>query len=298
VRRWLAVTSAAAVVVAAAVAAPWAVHRADGAPAPDRTPSLQATGALDGPVPGTPSSPATVTVTATPTSTVPGVSAAATTGPATGARTATGAGPAPTASAGAPAAAATLRDDFTGTALAAGRWGLYDSTDSNGGIKSPQQVRVSGGELQILGQGRNATGKGNRSGGLCWCGTGGDHVFGVWQVRAKFDAGPGYGQDIGLWPQSGDAAAEGHLSIAESDQAAKGSSWHAVIAPGGGSKGAGTPGNFAAWHVYTMEWRATFVRFAIDGTTVFDTRTDAPGLAIPHTAEHLILHVDWASYAP
>jgi hypothetical protein len=212
-----------------------------------------------------------------------------------------------------------VRDDFAGSTLA-GRWSPYQSSKDNGGVWLPSQVRVRGGELQIVGRGTDPTGKGNRSGGLCWCGAGGDQLYGVWQIRAKFDAGAGYGQGIGLWPASDDGAAEGSITLAISDSAAKDSSWHALVAPGGKSKGSSSPGNFAAWHVYAVEWRATFVRISIDGKTVFDSRQNAPGLAIPHTPQHLfmqqeigpsgnvsapnadtpgtvIMHVDWVTYA-
>lgn len=213
-----------------------------------------------------------------------------------------------------------MRDDFAGSKLNA-RWRRYVSAKANGGVWAAKQVRVRRGELQILGQGKNPTGSGNRSGGVCWCGPGSSQLYGTWQVRAKFDAGPGYGQDIGLWPQSEDGAADGHFSLAISDPARKRSTWHAMIAPGGKTSSANTPGDFTAWHVFGVEWRATFVRMWIDGKSVFDSRKNAPDLAIPRTPMYLHLqqeigpkgnipaptsktpstvtmHVDWVKYAP
>ena len=80
-------------------------------------------------------------------------------------------------------------------------------------------------------------------------------------------------------------------------------------------------GDFTAWHVYRVEWRATFVRMYLDGTIIFDSSTSTTPLTIPSTPMHLtiqedkgpggsipspnaqtpvpvILHVDWVSYDP
>jgi hypothetical protein len=307
-RRLLVVASAATVVVVAAVVATWVVRGRGGSTEAAPSPNAVQTGALTGPPPSaaeTSTSPIRSSVTG------PGVTpSTVATGPSAGATAA--------ATSTAAAQPATVRDDFTGTKLA-GLWSPYRSTKANGGVWLPGQVRVRNGELQILGQGTDPTGNGNRSGGLCLCDPGGIRLYGAWQVRARFDAGAGYAQTIGLWPQSNDGNQDGHISLAMSTTADKRSSWHAVIAPGGTSVGNSTAGNFAAWHVYAVEWRATFVRISIDGKTVLDSRK-APGLAVPHTPQFLylqqeigpdgdipaanthtpktvVMHVDWVRYA-
>jgi hypothetical protein len=212
------------------------------------------------------------------------------------------------------------RDDFRG-ARPDGRWVLYNRTLVSGGEWSSGQVRTLDGELQILGQGSDPTGAGNRSGGLCWCGPGGDQLYGVWQVKVRIDPGRGYGQTIGLWPASEDGAADGVITIMNVISGERDSSWQALRPPGGVSTGVGTDGDFTRWHVFTAEWRRDFVTIAVDGTTVFDSRTDAVGLAVPHTPMHLYLqqdigpteflpapdertpervamYVDWVSYSP
>src|SRR5205807_9595382 len=105
-------------------------------------------------------------------------------------------------------------DEFGGTAPDTAKWGVYHSTSPIGGVWAVSQVRVADGELQIVGTGRNPTGHGNLSGGLCWCGAGGNRLYGIGKVRAKFDAGAGYGTTIGLWPQSDQGGADGAITVA------------------------------------------------------------------------------------
>src|SRR5690348_4285891 len=72
-----------------------------------------------------------------------------------------------------PTASTTLVDNFTGTGPDTSRWGLYESTGSNGARWLKRNVQVHNGELQIMGAGTDPTGRANTSGGLCWCGSGG-----------------------------------------------------------------------------------------------------------------------------
>src|SRR5205807_5562556 len=76
-------------------------------------------------------------------------------------------------------------------------------------------VTVGGGELRIAGHGNNPSGSGNVSGGLCWCNGAGDQIYGRWEVRARFEAGTGYGQAILLWPRSNRWPQDGELDFVE-----------------------------------------------------------------------------------
>jgi endo-1,3-1,4-beta-glycanase ExoK len=223
-----------------------------------------------------------------------------------GARPATKASPSP-------AKTMPTRDDFTAATLDTTMWTIY------GAPFSSDMVRVSGGELQLLGVGQDPTGAANKSGGMCWC-PNSNHRYGVWQLRARFDAGAGYRPVIQLWPQSNNSTTDGAIDFANDGDAARTTLGFALHPAGGGAAATGTvKGDFTAWHVYRVEWRATFVRMYLDGTIIFDSSTSTTPLTIPSAPMHLtiqedkgpgggiptpnaqtpvpvILHVDWVSY--
>jgi hypothetical protein len=181
-------------------------------------------------------------------------------------------------------------DEFSGTALDTDKWAVYG--DGGASPLSPDMVGVSGGELQVRGVGRSPTAAGNKSGGLCWCGDGGNQLYGKWQVRARFDAGSGYRQGLTLWPQS-DNDAEGSIAFASDADAAKKSLYVVLVPPGGGPAGSvSKSGDFTAWHVYTVDWRPGYVRISVDSTVIFDSTTVAGAPAIPRTPMHLAIQQD------
>jgi hypothetical protein len=212
-----------------------------------------------------------------------------------------------------------VRDDFTAASLNGGRWFVYGSNGA--GAYSADMVRVQAGELQILGQGRNPTAAANKSGGLCWC-VNGDHQYGTWQVRAKFDAGSGYRQVITLWPQSNNEATDGSMNVVSVGDAARAAANVSLQPPGGGTRGSGSlAGDFTAWHVYKVEWRRAYVRIYVDSDLIYDSSTSANPVTIPSAPMHLVLqqdkgpasgipaanaqtpnavvmHIDWVQYDP
>ncbi len=213
-----------------------------------------------------------------------------------------------------------LIDNFTGTTLDTTKWDVYGSTSTNGGIWNSSAIRTTGGELQIVGTGTNATGSGNVAGGLCWCGTGGNRLYGTWQVRARFDAGAGYGIVLGLWPASNKGSADGYIAGASVPGAARTSMTGRVVWNGGNDPGTVT-GDFTAWHTYTIEWRATYVRLSLDGKVFYDSTKSTASPVIPHVPEHLymqspigpdgnvpapnantpahvVMHFDWVKISP
>jgi hypothetical protein len=219
-----------------------------------------------------------------------------------------------------PKTAPEVRDEFLSADLGP-EWSPYTSTTQNGGLVQPEQVRVRAGELQIVGQGNDPTGRGNRSGGLCWCGTGDHRLYGTWRIKARFDAGAGYGPTIGLWPTSNDAQTDGSAMVVSSATPDRNSSWHSVTPSGGDSVGEGSSWNATEWHVYQVDWRVEGVRIQVDDRTVLDTRLSGAGpeplrkphdlylqqdigpkeglsAANPQTPNPVIMHVDWVSYRP
>lgn len=218
-----------------------------------------------------------------------------------------------TPSYGTPAAA----DEFGGTDLDASNWGKYDSTASNGSKWSSAMDRVSGGELQIVGTGRNSTGAGNTSGGVCWGCTGTAHRYGVWQLRARFDRGSGYAPVIGLAPANGDMGKLGWITLMNMASPDRTSAESLVHGPNGSSADVTTSADGTAWHTYTIEWRADVVRMYRDGTSILDTtgkgvtppnvpmylfiqQEVGPSGSVPApnagTPDQVTMHFDWVRY--
>ena len=216
----------------------------------------------------------------------------------------------------------TATEDFSGTGLAPLQWHAHQTRQQNGSSWSPSMVRVSGGELQISGTGRSRTGTGNMAGSVCWClERGVKRTYGVWEVRAKFDAGTGYAPIIGLYSEADEnTPGWGFLTLARIDDGAR-RSMYPVIRSAGGSPIDGTPvtGDFTAWNTYAIEWRADFVAVSLNGAVIFDTRKLPARVAIPSvpmylyvqvipgpegsvpapnqaTPDHVTTHVDWARY--
>jgi beta-glucanase (GH16 family) len=180
-------------------------------------------------------------------------------------------------------------DDFSGTALAS-RWDVYESTAPNGSAMSPDNVRIVDGELRIVGSGRNPTGKGNLTGGLCWCKAQGNRTYGKWEVRAKFEAAAGYGPVIGLWPQSGNPK-DGWITFVDAQEASRHTlRGNVSSAPGATSSGEHSlSGDFTDWHTYTVVWRETYVKMYVDGKLFYDSTERGQQVAVPQVPLHLYL---------
>ncbi|MFI5933730.1 BTAD domain-containing putative transcriptional regulator [Actinoplanes sp. NPDC051494] len=213
-------------------------------------------------------------------------------------------------------------EEFSGTELTPGQWHAQNSQGPNGSSWSPNNVRVSDGELQIIGKGRSSTGRGNMAGSVCWClKRGVVRSYGVWQVRAKFDVGTGYAPVVGLYPDAPKGTPGwGFVTAARLDGGDR-RTMYPVLETGGGPPVDGTPvsGDFTAWNSFTIEWRADFVTVSVNDAVVFDTRrlptpavipsvpmflyvqvlagpdgpVPAPG---PETPDQVTMHVDWAKY--
>lgn len=181
-------------------------------------------------------------------------------------------------------------------------------------------VGVTNGALRITGVGRNPTGKGNVSGGLCWCGHGGRRLYGTWKVRAKFDTGAGYGQVIGLWPTSNDPA-DGSITLAAAREADKRTARGFVLwrTDRQFSDERVIAGDFTGWHTYTLQWRPGTLRMWVDDLVLYDSSQRGPDVVLPtkpmnlfiqqaigpwegvpapnaSTPDEVVLHVDWVRY--
>lgn len=184
-------------------------------------------------------------------------------------------------------------DDFTGTSLNTNNWAPYDENSSNGiSHWNPKELTVGGGELDVHSHGKDPTGASNYSGALAWSLGAGNQTYGEWAVRAKFDAGAGYGPAILLWPQSNNWPQDGEIDLVESVQPTRDtalSSIHWGDTPPGYRESGKVYGDFTQWHTYTVDWEPTYVVIAIDGTTVYDTRKSTAHPTIPSTPMHLVI---------
>lgn len=182
------------------------------------------------------------------------------------------------------------------------QWTAYDSTSSNGvSHYLPSQVKVTGGELQIIGEGRDPTGADNISGAVCWCGGAGNQTYGIWGFKAKFDAGTGYGPAMLLWPQSGQWPQDGETDLVESvqpDRSTDLGSVHWGTSTSDTHRESGDVyGDYTQWHVYWVDWQPDYIRIYVDQTLVYDTETTGKA-TIPSTPMHAVIQQEPGPYAP
>jgi beta-glucanase (GH16 family) len=191
-------------------------------------------------------------------------------------------------------------DDFTGSSVNADNWVAYDENSTNGiSHWNPKELTVGAGELRVHSHGKDPSGADNYSGALAWSLGAGNQTYGVWMVRARFDAGAGYGPAILLWPQSNDWPTDGEIDLVESVQPSRDtalSSLHwGTTAPGHRESGT-LDGDYTQWHVYAVDWEPTYVVISIDGTTVYDSRNSTLHPTIPRTPMHLVIQQEPGPY--
>jgi beta-glucanase (GH16 family) len=182
-------------------------------------------------------------------------------------------------------------DDFNGDRVDDSRWGVYRADATNGISKwLPSMVTVGGGELRIAGTGRNPTGEGNVSGGLCWCKDNGSRTYGMWQVRARFEKGVGFGQAILLWPQSERWPEDGELDFVETPFGSKTTAVGTIHwGTTNHEDGKRVTGDYTAWHTYAVQWRSGSVKMLIDDVVYYDSSTSSKHPDIPQTPMHLAI---------
>lgn len=109
-------------------------------------------------------------------------------------------------------------------------------------------------------------------------------------VRARFDAGAGYGPGLMLWPESGKAA-DGFATFAGLNEADRRTVRSLVMWGTAGSQaGATLAGDFTRWHVCRIEWRAGSLRMFVDDQVLFDSAS-RPDLVVPTVPMHLVIQV-------
>lgn len=172
-------------------------------------------------------------------------------------------------------------EDFDGGAVDRSKWALYSGRGNEGvGHRSPEQISVSDGSMHITGQGDVSGGTSMRV----------DQTYGRWVIRARQDAGSGFGPAILLWPSSNRWPADGEIDIAEIPRADRRQSvftlhWGAANR----QRSSHTRGDFTQWHTWTLEWTPDHIVVWLDGRVVGSVTDPA---AIPHRSMHLALQND------
>ena len=193
-------------------------------------------------------------------------------------------------------------EEFNGSTLDTTRWTPYNSKSTNGiSTFSPGQLKVGGGELQIVGQGKDPTGAANKSGALCWCKGDGNRTYGLWGIRAKLDPGKGYAPAILLWPESNIWPQDGETDIIETVSTQRAwdlASVHWGDPPNGDRESGKVYGDFSGWHVYWVDWRPDYIKIYVDRTLVYDTTKSSKKPVIPHTPMHIVMQQEPGPYAP
>jgi beta-glucanase (GH16 family) len=171
--------------------------------------------------------------------------------------------------------------DFTGTAVDETVWDIYDSVGNAGvGWRRPHTITVEDHQLRIKATGDVSGGLSQKFG----------QTYGRWVVRARMEAGNGYGPAILLWPDSEKWPEDGEIDFAEMP---KGDRKEVIMTTHWGKnnsqKSKGVKGDFTQWHTFTIDWLPDRLVFSIDNEEQW--RVTDPE-AIPTKPMHLAIQND------
>jgi beta-glucanase (GH16 family) len=178
-----------------------------------------------------------------------------------------------------------ISDEFNGTTLDSSTWSPYDGyTTQKVGRNKPENISVGNGVLTI-------NSHGNESGGLSWYP---GQLYGRWEVRARSQAGAGYGPVMLLWPDAEDWPEGGEIDFLEMPKPERRVANFTVhYGPDNSQDGVGVPGDFTQWHNYAVEWEPDHITGYIDGQEIFHTTAKDE---IPPRPMHLAIQQDVGPY--
>ncbi len=178
-----------------------------------------------------------------------------------------------------------MSDDFNGTSLNTATWSPYSGpTTDNVGRNNPANLSVGDGVLTI-------NSHKDQSGGLSWYP---GQKYGRWEVRARSEAGAGYGPVMLLWPDAEDWPEGGEIDFLEMPKPERKIAKFTVHYGSDNSQnGVDVPGDFTQWHNYAVEWTPDHIAGFIDGQEIFRT-TDKD--QIPPRPMHLAIQQDVGPY--
>ncbi|MCW2719138.1 MAG: hypothetical protein JWR81_2960 [Pseudonocardia sp.] len=179
----------------------------------------------------------------------------------------------------------TADDEFDGTSLNTRTWSAYSGgTTENVGRNNPDNLVVGNGVLTI-------NSHGNESGGLSWYP---GQQYGRWEVRARSQAGAGYGPVMLLWPDAEDWPEGGEIDFLEMPKPErKIANFTVHYGADNSQNGVGVPGDFTQWHNYAVEWTPDHIAGFIDGQQIFRTTEKDQ---IPPRPMHLAIQQDVGPY--
>jgi beta-glucanase (GH16 family) len=171
--------------------------------------------------------------------------------------------------------------DFTGDTVDPTVWDLYDSVGNAGvGWRRPHAISVENGMLRIKATGDVSGGLSQKFG----------QTYGRWVIRARMEAGQGYGPAILLWPDSEKWPEDGEIDIVELPKADR---KEAIMTTHWGADNSqvskGVKGDFTQWHTFAIEWLPDRLVFSVDGKERW--RVTDPE-AIPTKPMHLAIQND------
>lgn len=173
-------------------------------------------------------------------------------------------------------------DDFSGGALNAAIWNVYDSP-SGSQPRIPSHVSVGGGYLEITGS-ADATGR-EVGGGISQKHA---QLTGRWQVKVRVQgAGPASGVVL-LWPKTNNWA-DGEVDMLESRTADRQSALN-YLHNGSHKVGHTMKADFSQWHTIAVDWAPGKITFWLDNTLQWTS--PSTGLVPTTSPMHLALQVD------
>src|SRR5262249_42468834 len=114
--------------------------------------------------------------------------------------------------------------------------------------------------------------------------------YGMWQVRARFEAGLGYGQALILWPTSDNWPQEGELDFVETPKPDKKSA--ALTVHWGADNRIDyrrIGGDFTPWHTYSGGWKPSGIQMLVDDRVYYDSTRSKTHPQVPDHPMHLAI---------
>ncbi|WP_196279500.1 glycoside hydrolase family 16 protein [Catellatospora vulcania] len=179
-------------------------------------------------------------------------------------------------------------DEFNGTALDTGKWGVYHDPYGNH-PRVREAVAVRDGELRITGAIRDGR---DVSGGIA---SRVNQLYGRWEVRLRVDRGAGYNGVALLWPKSEQWPEDGEINMIEVNKGERATGLNYLHNKTKTNKQDQlVRADFTSWHTVAVDWLPGRVIFYLDGRQTWSVpNATASASLVPSTSPmHLALQLD------